>query len=108
MLERSGADPGRGGGVDPSAREVLFEYFAAEILERAPASTRRFLLQTSLLPRVGVDGAIALTGEERSAEILADLVRRNYFTVRLAGIEERYRYHPLFREFLLSRARRAF
>ena len=49
-----------------------------------------------------------MAGEPRTAEILADLVARNYFTLRLAGDEPRYRFHPLFREFLLTRARASF
>lgn len=90
-----------------AAQQVLFDYFASEIFERAPASTRHLLLSTALLPEVSLPAAEALAGEPRAPEILADLVRRNYFTLRLAGPQPRYRYHPLFREFLLSRARQA-
>jgi ATP/maltotriose-dependent transcriptional regulator MalT len=108
VLERSAAGLAEDGVIDPSVREVLFEYFDSQIFERAPAPTRRFLLETALLPNPSVDAALLLTGEERSAEILSSLVRRNWFTVRLAGANARYQYHPLFREFLLAHARRAF
>ncbi len=93
-------------GSDTAAQQVLFDYFAAEIFDRAPQAAQRLLLATALLPDVSVPAAEALTGEPRAAEILAELVRRNYFTVRLGGQEPRYRYHPLFREFLLARGRR--
>ena len=33
-------------------REVLFDYFAAQIFEQVPESTRRFLAVTALLPQV--------------------------------------------------------
>ncbi|HET8540664.1 MAG TPA: hypothetical protein VFL83_12415 [Anaeromyxobacter sp.] len=106
LLARGGAFP-RDAGAEASAHEVLFDYFAAEILDRAPPAIRRFLLETAVLPDVSVAAAVQLTGEERSPEILADLVRRNYFTVRRAGEEPTYQYHPLFRAFLLARARTA-
>jgi len=85
---------------------VLFEYFASELFDRAPPAARRFLLETALLPRMSVQAAEDLTGDAGAGEILSTLVRRNYFTVRLSGHEGRYRYHPLFREFLMARSRK--
>ncbi len=107
LLERSAEGLADDDVIDPSVREVLFEYFDSQIYERAPAQTRRFLLETALLPTPSADAALLLTGEKRSAEILSSLVRRNWFTARLDGANDRYRYHPLFREFLLAQARRA-
>lgn len=93
-------------GSDTAAQQVLFDYFAAEIFDRAPVGVQQLLLATALLPDVSLAAARELTGEPRAAVILEDLVRRNYFTVRLSGHEPRYRYHPLFREFLLACGRR--
>jgi ATP/maltotriose-dependent transcriptional regulator MalT len=93
-------------GAETVTQQLLFDYFAAEIFDHAPAATQKLLLATAVLPEVSVPAAQALADEPRAAVILADLVRRNYFTLRLAGDEPRYRYHPLFREFLLNRARR--
>jgi ATP/maltotriose-dependent transcriptional regulator MalT len=90
---------------DPTP-QVLFDYFATEILERAPPAARRLLLATAFLPEIDVPAAEALAGEPRAGELLADLVRRNYFTLRLGDRPPRYRYHPLFREFLQATARR--
>ncbi len=95
-------------GVETAPQQVLFDYFASEIFDRAPAETQKLLLATALLPEVSVPSAQAVAGEPRAAEILADLVARNYFTLRLAGDEPRYRFHPLFREFLLTRAHASF
>jgi ATP/maltotriose-dependent transcriptional regulator MalT len=92
-------------GTEP--RDVLFEYFASELFDRLPRTVRRFLLETAILPRMSTGAAEALTGAGDADEILSSLVRRNCFTVRLSGHEARYRYHPLFREFLLARARGA-
>jgi LuxR family transcriptional regulator, maltose regulon positive regulatory protein len=66
---------------------------------------REFLLKTSLFPKVSAGAARALTGIDTSAEILDDITRRNYFTVRHTGPGgDTYQYHPLFREFLLKTA----
>ncbi|MBN1605145.1 MAG: hypothetical protein JW940_00855 [Polyangiaceae bacterium] len=93
-------------GTNTREKQVLFDYFAAELFDKAPAEVQRVLLSTALLPEVTVAAASALSGEARAGDILSELVRRSYFTLRLNGPEPRYRYHPLFRDFLLSRARR--
>lgn len=91
------ADPGR-----------VFDYFAGLILERASVQTRRFLIETSMLPDVPVSLARALTGCEASAEILEDLYQRHLFVHRRPGAEPVYWYHALFREFLHKEAREQF
>jgi len=84
-------------------QKLLFDYFAAEVLNSSDLQVQEFLLKTSLFPNIRIDCAHALTGIDISQNILEDLVRRNYFTVRLTGAgENTYQYHPMFREFLLS------
>jgi DNA-binding SARP family transcriptional activator len=87
-----------------AANAPLFAYFAAELFGRAGAGLQQFLMSTALLPDVDVPAAQALTDNPAAGEILADLARRNFFTVRLPGAAPGYRYHPLFREFLLREA----
>jgi hypothetical protein len=79
----------------------LVDYLAEEVLERADEETRRVLLETAVLPSVTGAMAVALTGIARADEILADLARRGYFVARH---DQGYRFHALFREFLLGRA----
>src|SRR5919206_590839 len=67
-------------GTDTPEQQVLFDYFAAEIFDHMPAAAQRLLLASAILPEVDAAAAEALSGEPRSSEILADLVRRNYFT----------------------------
>jgi ATP/maltotriose-dependent transcriptional regulator MalT len=81
----------------------VFQYFAGEVLERSDAATRTVLLETALLPQVSAAAACTVTGIPRAERILADLAHGGYFTTRDAGGAV-YRYHPLFREFLLERA----
>jgi len=84
-------------------KKLLFDYFASEVLNQHDPQIQEFLLKTSLLPNIRAGAALALTGMDVSHDILDDLVRRNYFTVRLTGSgEDTYQYHPLFRESLLS------
>lgn len=89
----------------PTSQKLLFDYFAEEILNRSAPPVREFLLKTSLFPTISIDAARALTGLDQSRNILDDLTRRNYFTVRHTGPGgDTYQYHPLFREFLQKAA----
>lgn len=84
--------------------EEIFDYFAAEIFGKTDAETRDFLLKTAVLPTINVPLAEQLTNRDHGARILSALNRQNYFTQRLSGSGQNYRYHPLFRDFLRSRA----
>ncbi len=94
---------GPGTAADPDL-EMVFDYFAGQILEPTAPATRRFLLETAFLPTIGVPFAERLTGMAAAGHILAELCRHNYFTERLVGNGGDYRYHPLFRDFLMARA----
>ena len=52
--------------------------------------------------------AKALTGIDDANRILSSLRRNHLFTNKLSSPAEIYQYHPLFREFLISRAENAF
>jgi DNA-binding SARP family transcriptional activator len=86
-------------------REALFHYFATVLLGHAAPDERDLLLKTSVLPQVSAAHAEALAQSPGAGEVLADLVRRNFFTVRTEGAGPVYQYHPLFRDFLHARLR---
>jgi ATP/maltotriose-dependent transcriptional regulator MalT/DNA-binding SARP family transcriptional activator len=86
----------------------IFDYFATEILEKLEAETRDFLFQTAVFERVTVPMAESLTGAADAGRILANLSDRQCFVEAYAQEPPAYRYHPLFREFLLSRAQARF
>jgi ATP/maltotriose-dependent transcriptional regulator MalT/DNA-binding SARP family transcriptional activator len=89
--------------------EVLFDYFAGEIFKTADPTVQAVLLHTAFLPRVTAAMAVALTGQPAAGEILTALHEQNYFTNRQASDGEPvYEYHPLFRDFLLTQARRVY
>ncbi|HEX2244084.1 MAG TPA: hypothetical protein VHK27_12720 [Gammaproteobacteria bacterium] len=85
--------------------QVVFDYFAGEILRRADTETQDVLLTTALLPTFTAPFAERLIGQPHAAGILEHLCRNNYFTLRHGQAKPSYRYHPLFREFLLARAK---
>jgi len=82
----------------------LFDYFGSEIFGRLGKSVRTFLLKTAFLPDMTATTAEALTGERRAPQLLSYLRENNLFLMEHMHSEPLYRYHPLFREFLLSRA----
>lgn len=88
----------------------LFDYLAEEVLDRQDPFVRSFLLETAVLAELTPAGCQQLTGRADAPEILDELYRRNLFLVQLqagpgAG-QATYRYHDLFRAFLLERLRR--
>jgi LuxR family transcriptional regulator, maltose regulon positive regulatory protein len=85
------------------AADTVFDYFATEVFRTLDSSRQHFLLRTAVLPSATPKAAAALAGNPRAAEILRDLARRNFFTVRRPQGTV-YEYHPLFRSFLQQRA----
>jgi LuxR family maltose regulon positive regulatory protein len=89
----------------------IFDYLAEEVLNRQEPFVRMFLLETAVLLDLTPARCAALTGREDAAAILEDLERRNLFLVALDGEQgaagaATYRYHDLFRAFLLGRLQR--
>ncbi len=88
--------------------ELLFDYFAGEVLRRMSETNRRLLAMVALMPSTTAPAAQRLTGSSETAALLEGLSKRNYFTIRDTGSEPHYRFHPLFRAFLLHTARTLF
>ncbi len=86
----------------------IFDYFAGEIFKKAEKGIQGFLLKTAFLPSLNVKQAERLSGEELADFILTTLNRHNFFTERLSGAGQNYRYHPLFRDYLIKQAKVVF
>lgn len=84
-------------------RESVFEYFAAEILEKFSTHECTFFLTTAFLTSMTVETVETLT-EKPAGDLLERLHRTNCFLERRDSSVPVYQYHPLFRSFLLSRA----
>ncbi|WGZ94421.1 MAG: BTAD domain-containing putative transcriptional regulator [Candidatus Thiothrix putei] len=88
--------------ADSRNHELVFDYFASELFGRLPDEQQVFLLQSALLPVMPVLLVRSLTQHPHAARILQRLYARNFFLTRSSGAEAIYKYHPLFREFLLK------
>lgn len=86
-----------------AAIQTVFNYMTSEVLERQSDTVKDFLLKTSCLESVTVPIATQLTGNADAGGILDSLVRRNAFTLQ-SSTSGAYRYHPLFKELLRTRA----
>ncbi len=102
-LRRAGAERSL---TSMASRESLFAYFAGEIFDAAPPHERELLMLTALAPQVTAGMAVTLCSDPQAPELLNRLYRLQYFTDRRTEPELSYRYHDLFREFLLARAQR--
>jgi ATP/maltotriose-dependent transcriptional regulator MalT/DNA-binding SARP family transcriptional activator len=85
--------------------EDIFDYFATEIFRKSDPQEQAFLLATAFLPSMTAQTAEAFTGNTSAGKILCSLNERNYFTERHLKDRPIFLYHPLFREFLQSKAR---
>jgi len=105
VLATQAAPPGEDGGGPPlTAGNHLFDYLAEEVVTRQTPDVHRFLLETSVLDRFTAALAGALTGQAAAAVVIDELMARHLFVIRLEGDDGWYRYHHLFREYLLQRA----
>lgn len=91
----------------PGGRQRLYNYLATEVLARQPAAVRRFLEETAVLDVMSAELCDALREEQGAADMLAYVEQHNLFLVNIGGEDEvLYRYHHLFREFLLAQLKR--
>lgn len=88
--------------VHATRNEVLFDYFAGEIFQSESPDVQMFLISTAFLPEFTEDIAEEVSGSNCAVNILRRLLRNNFFITNHKG--SAYQYHPLFREFLISRA----
>lgn len=88
--------------------EALFTYFVNEMFRDADDATRVLLMRTALLPGFSGGLAAALCPEIAADAILERLYRQRYFLDRGTGTDPVYRYHALFRDFLLQEGRAIF
>ncbi|MBC2933733.1 LuxR family transcriptional regulator [Nocardioides sp. zg-1228] len=99
LIAREGEDqPGRATGDD----RYIADYLQREVFRRFDPGIRDFLRRTAVLDRLHGPLCDAVLGERSSQDRLRTLEASNAFIVALDRRREWYRYHPLFREFLLA------
>lgn len=88
------------------SQQFVFDYLADEVFKRLPEDTQEFLLRTSILQQMDAPACNAVAGVQNAQSILEGLEKQNLFVSSLDPQRRWYRYHYLFREFLLSRLQR--
>ncbi len=81
----------------------LYDYLAEVALRQLDPEERRFLCGAAIPRQMDAAFCDALLGRQDSARLLPSLERRNLFLIPLE--DGWYRFHALFREFLLQEAR---
>jgi len=88
------------------SQQFVFDYLAEEVFKRLSEDTQEFLLRTAILQQMDASACNAVAGVQDAQSILEALEKQNLFVSSLDPQRRWYRYHYLFREFLLSRLRR--
>ncbi len=86
-----------------SGMAEIYTYLANEVLEQQPDEIRDFLLSTAVLETINPESCNLLLERNDSGPILDYLEKQQLFLIPLAGPEKAYRYHQLFRDFLIER-----
>ena len=108
MLEQAATDSWSAP-ADLSTPQLVFDYLAGEFFLKTDAATREVLLTTAFLPQMTADMAETLSGQPDAGERLDHLYRNNYFvTLKQTAPLSVYEYHPMMREFVISRANALF
>lgn len=98
---RHGGTPSPFPGFTGSASEMA-AYLAEEIVAGLPEASRDLLLATAIVQELPLDLARHLTGGRATSAMLAELVALNVPIFAVPGHDDRFRYHPIFREFLAA------
>jgi len=89
------------------SQQFVFDFLADEVFKRLPEDMQEFLLRTSILQQMDASACMAVAGVQDAQSILEELEKQNLFVASLDSQKKWYRYHYLFREFLLNRLQRA-
>ena len=84
----------------------MADYLYRESLSQLPKGTQLFLRRTAIVDQLCAPLCDALLEDAGSQDRLHELEASNSFLLPLDRRREWYRYHPLFREFLLGELRR--
>lgn len=88
-----------------AVRENLFAFFLHEMFGRINEAERALLLHTALMSSFTAAQAAALCPNTEADHLLNGLYRQHYFVERTDEAQPVFRYHALFRDFLLAQGR---
>jgi len=96
--------PGKRTPLEAANRELLFDYFASEVITHMEPAVRDVMLKTAFLPRCNRGQAASITGVPEAAALLHSLAGSGCFMAKHGRKDPVCEFHPLFREFLLDQA----
>lgn len=85
-----------------SGHQSVFNYFASELLTQMTESDIILLCKLALVEEFDADIATNLGDLPEAGGLIENLWQNNFFLVRHSTNKIIYRYHPLFRQFLLD------
>jgi len=85
------------------SNRYVFDYLAEEVFQQQSSEVQNFLLRSSILTQMSAEVCNAILGSADAQNMLEYLERQNLFVVSLDQERNWYRYHQLFRDFLLNR-----
>jgi len=85
------------------SHRFVFDYLADEVFRRQPEVWQEFLLRTSVLNQMDSAACSAVAGIHQAQTILEEIEKQNLFLTSIDPQRRWFRYHTLFREFLLSK-----
>jgi LuxR family maltose regulon positive regulatory protein len=88
------------------SQRFVFEYLTEEVFRRQHVDRQRFLLRTAVLAQMDNASCNMIAQVQDAQQTLEQLEEQNIFVTSLDSQQQWYRYHYLFREFLLSKLRR--
>jgi ATP/maltotriose-dependent transcriptional regulator MalT/DNA-binding SARP family transcriptional activator len=83
-------------------RDRIYQFLASEVLEQQPDALRRFMLESSVLVDMDPPACDFILGRSDSRQLLSQLDSRRLFVFASGEDPPTYRFHNLFREFLLA------
>jgi len=81
----------------------IYDYLAEQVYRKQPPPVMEFLRRSSILKYLSSDLCNALLGIQNAGAMLYDLYRAGLFLQPVQKRGRQFRYHQLFREFLLSK-----
>ena len=83
---------------------LVQNYIAYELFKRLPFDIQSFLLKTSFADELQPELCNAICGVTNAGAILKYLLQEDMFIIHVGGKRGSYRYHSVFRNFLMGRA----
>lgn len=88
------------------SQRYIFDYLTEEVFRLQSEDKQRFLLSTCVLEEMDAASCNAVAHVSNAHQTLEELEEQNLFVTCLDNQRQWYRYHYLFREFLLSKLHR--